>query len=143
MVVTSRELANTYNFPPPQTTYSTATPHQTDSSMNIEEHQPRECSSSPGNNKYRSQSTHSSSNASSIDYAEQMETQATSGNWAEQVDEEVPATPFQFNIPQGHNEANTHHMASCSIPTDNLVTPLDLEPSTIPYQANQPTDPQL
>jgi len=29
-----------------------------------------------------------------MDYAERMETQATGGNWAEQVNKEVPATSF-------------------------------------------------
>jgi len=85
---------NTYNFSPSQTTYSTAILNITDSSINIEEHQPRGHSSSPGNNKYRSQSTHSSSNVLPMDCAERMETQATGGNWAEQVNKEVPATSF-------------------------------------------------
>ena len=49
----------------------------------------------------------------------------------------------QVNMPHGYNESNISIPAPYGNSTNNLSTSSDLEPSVIPYQANQPMDPQL
>ena len=92
-------------------------------------------------NQQRSLSTESTesgiSKASSMDYADRMQIQS----WAEQLEDEEQNTP-QINMPQCHNEANSP-LSPHANDSNHSVSPPDLEPSAIPYQANQLADPQL
>ena len=62
--------------------------------------------------------------------------------WADQLEEREQDIPSQINLPHVRNEANSSNPLP-HVNTNYLVSPLDLEPLAIPYQANQPADPQL
>ena len=94
MVAPNREPANTYNFSLNQPPTNTQTPLSISTSMDIEDHQLRGCSFSPGiNNHLRSQSVNSALTTSSMDYTERMETQHTGRSWADQLEQEEQAPP--------------------------------------------------
>lgn len=94
-------------------------------------------------NPQRSQSTESTeSEASSLDYAERM--QALNHQlWADQLKEREQALTSQANVPHACNEANLPIPPPHVNGINYSVSPPDLEPSAIPYQANQPAGPQL
>ena len=94
-------------------------------------------------NPQRSQSTESTeSEASSLDYAERM--QALNHQlWADQLKEREQALTSQANVPHACNEANLPIPPPHVNGINYSVSPPDPEPSAIPYQANQPADPQL
>jgi len=95
-------------------------------------------------NQQRSLSTESTelgiSKASSMDYTNRMQIQ-NHQSWTEQLEDKKQNT-LQINMPQCHNEANSP-LSPYANNSNHSVSPLDLEPSAIPYQANQPTDPEL
>ena len=82
------------------------------------------------------------SKTSSMDYADRVRA-CSHQSWANQLNERAQEASSQTSMPHNHNEAYLPN----SVPQDNSInysaTPLDLEPSAIPYQANQPADPQL
>jgi len=114
--------------------------------MEVDEFAYRGRSSNINHNQQRSQSTESTesseSKASSIDYADRMQAQ-NHQSWADQLEEREQDIPSQVNVPHVHNEANSPTPLPHVNGTNYSVSPLDLEPLAIPYQANQPADPQL
>jgi len=62
-------------------------------------------------------------------------------SWADQADDRSPFP--QSNVPSGQNEANTPDPAAHLTGINPAATSANLEPSAIPYQANQPADPTL
>jgi len=82
------------------------------------------------------------SKTSSMDYADRVRA-CSHQSWADQLDKRAQEASSQTSVPHDHNKAYPPN----SVPQDNginyLATPPDLEPSVIPYQANQPADLQL
>jgi len=73
------------------------------SSMEVDKFAHRGRSSVLNHNQQRSQST--KSKASSMDYADRMQTQ-NHQLWANQLEEKKQDIPSQVNVPHVHNEAN-------------------------------------
>jgi len=63
--------------------------------------------------------------------------------WADQLKEREQALPSKANMPHACNEANSPIPPPHVNGINYSVSPPDLEPSAISYQANQPTDQQL
>jgi len=83
------------------------------------------------------------SKISSMDYADRVQARSHQ-SWADQLDERAQKASSQTSVPHDHNETYSPNPASQdnSINSINYLATLpDLEPSAIPYQANQPTDP--
>jgi len=148
MVAPNRELANIQNFSfkhpaknSPNNNHTSKTPS---SSMEVDDPTLRGRSQNISHNQQRSLSTESTesgiSKASSMDYADRMQIQ-NHQSWAEQLEDEEQNTP-QINMPQCHNEANSP-LSPHANDSNHSVSPPDLEPLAIPYQANQLADPQL
>ena len=114
--------------------------------MEVNETTQRGHSSSINHNQQRFQSmelTKSNvSKTSSMNYTDRVWSRSHQ-SWADQLDERAQEASSQTSVSHDHNKAYLPN----SVPQDNginyLATPPDLEPSAIPWQANQPADPQL
>jgi len=110
--------------------------------MDIKQDNPRGRSPHHGLNQQREQSTDSYESSSSIDYTERMQAQSDNMKWAEQVEVELQQNQDDHIGLQMSNVESpfpTHDIGMNNI----IASPPALEPSVIPYQANQPVDPLL
>ena len=148
MVAPTRELANTLHptISKPQINLLELSKQYP---MDIETDFPRGRPISSSPNSSRGVSVISA--GSSMDYAERVQAQASNMTWAEQVEHgEVHSlslsyaplkevTPDTANMGPAVESMHVPHAAELNCEN----TPQDLEPLVIPYQANQPVDPQL
>jgi len=77
-----------------------------------------------------------------MDYANRVRAHSHQ-SWADQLDERAQEASSQTSVPYDHNETYPSNPAPQNNNINYLATLLDLEPLAIPYQANQPVDPQL
>ena len=110
--------------------------------MDFEEDNLRGCSPKQEHNSPRNVFTKSYASSLSIEYAERMQIQSNNIKQAEQVEQEYQQNPDFPYAPQASDIEHSQPTHGNGIDS-NTVSPPVLEPSIIPYQANQPIDPLL
>ena len=124
-----------------------------DSADDLPQDRPLSCPSVRGS-KSASPSSIDSSSPSEVNYVKHLLAQngmdiegdnipnlANQCLWADQADNRAPFS--QGNMPFNQNEANTPDPAAPPTSANLVMTSVNLKPSAIPYQANQPADPIL
>jgi len=75
-----------------------------------------------------------------MDYAEQIQAQSNNISWAEQLEMGEQPNPSQINIPLEQNVLSNPVYMPQGSNNNIMLSPPNLKPSVILYQADQPAD---